>query len=200
MHSLPGLPRPMVGLETHMKSFAKMFGAAMFGAYLLGTPLLAQTINIDYDHSVDFKQYKSYHWEKVHASDPDVEQRINLALDRDLNTLSLHEVDSKGKPGLFVTAVEATKSSQEYVDFYKSIASFVSHRSWGSGGFSDSVARVGQIPVGTLVLDMYDGKTHKLVWRGTAEEAISRSTDKNDDSMDKAINTMLDRFPPKGEK
>jgi hypothetical protein len=59
---------------------------------------------------------------------------------------------------------------------------------------------VRQIPVGTLVLDMYDGKTHKLVWRGTADEVISRSTDKNDDSMDKAINAMLDKFPPKGQK
>jgi hypothetical protein len=53
----------MVLRETPMESFAKMFGTVMFGAFLLGTPLLAQAINIDYDHSVDFRQYKSYHWE-----------------------------------------------------------------------------------------------------------------------------------------
>jgi hypothetical protein len=46
MRLLPDLPRPMVGLKTPMRSFAKMFGVAMFGARLPGTPLARRGIEL----------------------------------------------------------------------------------------------------------------------------------------------------------
>jgi hypothetical protein len=47
---------------------------------------------------------------------------------------------------------------------------------------------------------MYDGKTHQLLWRATADESVFKSADKNEQELDKVINTMLDKFPPKSEK
>jgi len=66
-----------------MKSIARVLAAAIFGTALAATPLLAQTVTIDYDHTVNFLKFKTYTWEKIHATDPNVEDRINIALNRD---------------------------------------------------------------------------------------------------------------------
>jgi hypothetical protein len=181
-----------------MRSLARLLGSAAFGALLVGVPLLAQGIKIDYNPSVNFKLLKSYSWQKIHATDPQVEQRISAAVDRDLANLALHEVDKNAD--VVITVVEVAKDPQEYTTFYNSLSGFTWRRGWGTGGFADSIRSVRRIPLGTLVFDMYDGKTHKLLWRATVDEFVSKSTDKNDQTMDKAINGMLDKFPPKKEK
>jgi len=181
-----------------MKLLARLLGSAAFSALLIGLPIMAQGINIDYNRSVDFKQLKSYSWQKIHATDPQIEERISAAVNRDLSSLALNQVN--GNADLLITAVEATKNPQEYATFYNSLTGFTWRRGWNTHGFTDAIRSVRRIPLGTLVLDMYDGKTHQLLWRATVDEFVSTSAEKNDESMDKAINAMLDEFPPKYEK
>src|ERR1035441_10040186 len=66
-----------------MKAIAKTLAAALVGMAMAGAPILAQTVTIDYDHTVNFLKFKTYTWEKIHATDPDVESRITLAMKRD---------------------------------------------------------------------------------------------------------------------
>jgi Domain of unknown function (DUF4136) len=51
--------------------------------------------------------------------------------------------------------------------------------------------------VGTLVLDMYDSKTNKLMWRGTAVDTVSSKPEKNEKKLEKGIEKMFEKFPPK---
>ncbi|MGD0670225.1 MAG: hypothetical protein ABSB23_22045 [Bryobacteraceae bacterium] len=39
-------------------------------ALLFAAPLFAQQVKTDYDHKVEFSQYKMYSWEKVQTQDP----------------------------------------------------------------------------------------------------------------------------------
>jgi hypothetical protein len=64
----------------------------------------------------------------------------------------------------------------------------------------DSQATLQDSPVDTLVLDMYDTKTHKLLWRGTVTEPVASSTDKNDQKIDKAVTLLISKYPPKFKK
>ena len=181
-----------------MKSLARVFAVAFFGAAMAGAPILAQTATIDYDHSVNFLKFKTYTWEKVHATDPGVEDRITIALNRDMGGRYMTEVAKGGD--VTITAVEATQDKQEFTTFYNSLGSDYSwQRPWGSG-FLDSQATLSDIPVNTLIIDMYDTKTHKLLWRGTIAGPLEGSQDKMNNAIDKEVTELISKFPPKYKK
>lgn len=181
-----------------MKSIARMLATALVGAAMAAVPVLAQGVTIDYDHSVNFLKFKTYTWEKVHATDPGVEDRITIALNRDMAGRYMNEVAKGGD--VDITAVEATKDKQEFTDFYNSLGDFTWQRGWGSAGFLDSQATLNDVPLDTLIIDMYDGKTHKLLWRGTVTDPLTGSEDKKDNTVDKAVTELISKYPPKYKK
>jgi hypothetical protein len=69
-----------------------------------------------------------------------------------------------------------------------------------SGGFGDSTTTVDTYKVGTLVIDLFDASTKKLIWRGSASDTLSDKSDKNIKTLDKAVQKMFDRFPPSPKK
>ena len=181
-----------------MKFFAKMLATAFCATLIAGTAAMAQAVHVDYDHSIDFAKYKSYTLQEVHATEPNVEEAITIAVDRDLANRYLHPDSKNGD--LILAVVEANQDKQEYAKFYDGLGGLNWQRGWGSGGFMDSAATVQDIPAGTLVLNMWDRKTQKLVWRGTIAENLTGNKDKNDQKMDKAVGQLVSQFPPKFKK
>ena len=55
---------------------------------------------------------------------------------------------------------------------------------------------VEKIPVGTLVVDMYDCSSENLIWRGEAQDQLSDKPDKDTKKLDKAVAKMFAKFPP----
>ena len=53
-----------------MTSMTKMLATVLFGVAIAGTPILAQTVTIDYDHSVNFLKFKSYTWDRCPCDRP----------------------------------------------------------------------------------------------------------------------------------
>ena len=51
---------------------------------------------------------------------------------------------------------------------------------------------------GTLVIDLVDRRTKKLVWRGTAQAALSETPSKaeREATIDEAVKKMFEKFPP----
>lgn len=181
-----------------MRTIAKLLSAGLLGISIAGAPLLAQTPSIDYDHTVNFLKFKTYTWDKIHATDPGVEDRIAIALNRDMAGRYMSEVPKNGD--VIITAVEASKDKQEFITFYDSLGSdFSWQRPWSSG-FLDAQATLSDIPVSTLVVDMYDGKTHKLLWRGAITGPIEGSQDKMNNAIDKEVTELISKFPPKFKK
>jgi hypothetical protein len=127
-----------------------------------------------------------------------VEQRITIAVNRDMTGRYMTEVPKNGDVTL--TAVDATKDKQEFTDFYNSLGDFSWQRSWGSMGFLDSETGLQDIPLDTLVIDMYDTKTHKLLWRGTVTEPAATGGDKQDQQIDKEATMLISKYPPKFKK
>jgi hypothetical protein len=181
-----------------MTSIAKLLATTLFGVAMAGTPILAQTVTIDYDHSVNFLKLKTYTWAKVHATDPAVEGRITLAVNRDMGNRYMSETANNGD--VTITAVEATQDKQEYTNFY----SAVNDISWQGGlvsGFLDNAATLQDVPLHTLIIDMYDTKTHKLLWRGAYTLSLSDAGSKDEDQKyDKAVTQLIGKYPPKYTK
>lgn len=179
-----------------MTRFTSLLGTAGVAFLLMGAPLLAQDITVDYDHSYQFNKMQSYSWDKLEATDPLLEPRLAAAVDHVIQGYGFNETSKDKKGDVIITAVVA-KNSRQYVAFYRSATDLDWHRGWGGGGFSESATSLRQLHGGTLVVDVYDGATGKLVWRGTAAEGIAPKEKTNQDNVDKAVNKMFANFPPK---
>ena len=62
---------------------------------------------------------------------------------------------------------------------------------WGGG-----TAQVETYIEGTLIVDLYDAKTKKMVWRGVATATVSSKPEKNAEKIDKSLAKMFARYPP----
>jgi hypothetical protein len=47
-----------------------------------------------------------------------------------------------------------------------------------------------------LVVDIFDGNSKKLIWRGSSSETLSEKPDKNEKKLEKAVDEMFKHFPP----
>jgi hypothetical protein len=174
----------------------KMLSSIALICFAVGATAAAQSVNTDYDHTASFAQYHTYSFQQVTTTNPLNVQRVKDAVQRDLTAKGWQMVPSGGD--VIIAAIGATKNQQEYNSFYTGMGGLGWRRGWGGGGFGDTTTTVEQIPVGTLVVDMYDTGSKKLIWRGTASDTLSSKPEKNTQKLDKAIDKMLDKFPPKG--
>ena len=49
----------------------------------------------------------------------------------------------------------------------------------------------------TLAVDLVDNTQREMVWRGVAQDTLSDSSDKNQKKLDKALEKMFKKYPPK---
>ena len=171
--------------------------AATLGLILILAAIsFAQDVKSDYDHSANFSQYKTFAWEKVQTKDPLLVDRIKGAVNSALSSKGWMLVPSGGDVEVF--AIETTQNQQTLDTFYNG---FGGGRRWGGfGGFGDATTTVDTYKVGTLVVDLFDGKTEKLIWRSSSSDTLSDNPDKNTKNLGKGVNKMFQHFPPAPKK
>jgi len=149
----------------------------------------AREIRVDFDHQVNFSQYKTYSWAKVDTPDPLWNDRVKEAVDRELTKKGWIEVPSGGD--VSIVAVGTTREKPTLRTFYDGFDG------WMWGGFADATTYVENYTVGTLIIDMFDSKTKRLIWRGSASDVVSGKPEKDDKKLNQAVSKMFDQFPPK---
>ena len=70
----------------------------------------------------------------------------------------------------------------------------------GFGAFGESTTTEQDYHEGTLVIDLYDGKTKQLIWRGSTESVLSDKAEKNEKNLDKGVAKMFKNFPAESGK
>lgn len=163
--------------------------AVVFGVMPLTA--LAQQVITDYDHSVHFSQYHTYSWGRVHCSDPLFESRITDAVDQALQAKGWRETPAGGD--VTISAVAIFRHQAEYTTFYNGFGPGWRWHGWGTGWATTDVE---QVPVGTLIIDMYDTASEHLIWRGVARGTLSGKPEKDTAKLQKAVNKMFAHFPP----
>src|SRR5437016_14604088 len=171
-----------------MKLLSKI-AASVALTLVLATVSFAQDVKSDYDHSANFGQYKTFSWEKVQTKDPLMVDRIKNAVNSALSAKGWTLVPSGGDVEVF--AIETTQNQQTLNTFYNG---FGGGRRWG--GFGDATTTVETYKVGTLVIDLFDAKTEKLIWRSSSSDTLSDNADKNTKNLNKGVNKMFQHFPP----
>jgi hypothetical protein len=174
-------------------SRVKFSGSAILATTLLfcGTAL-AQEVSTNYMPGTDFAKYHTYKWVVVEgAQHPNqiVDSEIKQAVDSQLSAKGFTKTDSD-KADLYVgyqTAVDQERQWNAY-----GMGGF----RWGGGGMGTATSST--IDNGTIVIDFYDPTTKQLVWTGHATKTLdpSQNPEKNQKSLDKAMQKLLKNFPP----
>jgi len=150
----------------------------------------AQKVNTDYDHNFDFS---SVHTFAVQFATPWGNQ---LQQDRAKQDI-IQQLTAKGwtqapDPATADVLVAVHGAVQQQ----KSLDTFYSGGGWGwGGGMAQTSENV--VNVGTMVVDLLNTHTKKLLFRGTATDQLSSKPEKNTEKLDKAIEKMFKDFPPR---
>jgi len=172
--------------------------ALMGMMFLFAGKSSAQQVKTDYDRSANFAQYKTYSWEQAKTKDPLDVDRIKSAVNAALAAKGWTQVDSGGD--VSVVAMEITRNQQTLNTFYNGFGGGWGWRRFGGGGFGEATTTTETYKVGTLVVDLFDTKTKKLLWRGTSSDTLSNNSDKNIKNLDKGVEKLFKQFPPGSSK
>jgi hypothetical protein len=158
----------------------------------------AQQVKTDYDRSADFAQYKTYSWERVKTQDPLYVDRIKNSVNAALAAKGWTQVDSGGD--VSIVAMEITRDQQTLNTFYNGFGGGWGWRRFGGGGFGEATTTTETYKVGTLVVDLFDTKTKKLLWRGVSSDTLSNNSNQNIKNLDKGVDKLFKQFPPVSSK
>jgi hypothetical protein len=158
----------------------------------------AQQVKTDYDRAADFAQYKTYSWEHVRTKDPLFVDRIKNAVNAALSARGWTQVESGGD--VSIVAIQMTTNQETLNTFYNGFGGGWGWRRFGGGGIGEATTTAEIYKVGTLVIDLFDAKTKKLLWRGSSSDTLSNNSDKNIKNLGKGVEKMFKQFPPSTEK
>jgi len=164
-------------------------------AILTATVSLAE-VKTDYDRTADFSRYKTYSWGKVHAQSPLWADRIRAAVASALAAKGWTEAESGD---VSIMAMEMTEGHRTLNTYYDNFGGGWGWRRWGGGfgeGLGTSTTTEETYKVGTLVVDLFETDTKKLIWRGRASDTLSDKSDKNIKKLNSDVQRMFDHFPP----
>jgi hypothetical protein len=162
----------------------------IFVPMLAGVGLLLASVKTDYDHQADFSHYKTYSWISAKGSNDLWSDRIMQDVDQQLAAKGWTKAESGGDAT--VSAFGRTQNEQTLETFYTGLGGGWRWR----GGFGDAMTTVENTPVGTLVVDVFDGNSKKLIWRGTATDTLSSKPENNEKKLEHSVADMFKHFPP----
>lgn len=170
----------------------------------LALPVLgrAQTVRVNWSKRAQFDKYKTYEWmPSQNPNHPFYRQYVGQYVNYDLKKKGLNEVSASQSPQLLVTYHFVTDQTerQETTGFDDGGWGGWGWGGWGMGdGYDDMTTTNVPVTMGILTVDMIDARTKKIIWRGQATaNDIAKSNHGEEKDVAKAINKMLQHFPPK---
>ena len=162
----------------------------------------------DFDPSRDFAAYHSWSWQEPGVQYKPDDPRINSDLTgQRIRSAVSEQLDLRGlRPAAANTAGDLNVQVWMIVDNRQQQVSTHFGGGWGDpwgggfwGGPSYVETRTLDYQVGTLQIDLFDGKDGKLVWRGSAEQVLrSRqpSPSEREASIRSTVAEVLSQYPP----
>lgn len=148
-------------------------------------------VEVEFDHSADFAAYKTFAWAPFQdpAPNPANHVRITRAVERELEVKGFTKVGPE-QASVFVRYQGRLE---------KKIKSTSGHTEspWQPSNMRTVVNfDLSKEKVGTLILELWDGRTKDLVWQ--ARESMSLPpADRMEDEINKSVKRILGQYPPK---
>jgi hypothetical protein len=156
-------------------------------ALLLAVPAIAQQVSVNFLPNVSFSQYHTYAWGGNNANqiqDSILAQVAKQDIDTAMQSKGLTLVTEDKNPDIILTANGGMKEQTSY-------------QAWGMRGIGGGMGSITpeQNVVATMIVDLFDAKTHALLWRGVAQDTLSNNGGKNQKLVQSAISKMFKQWP-----
>lgn len=140
-----------------------------FASFFLCTVVQAQKTSAAFDEKVDFSNYKTFAFDKEGARNPYVNTLIVEAIERELTSRGLTRATTD--PDLKVVYLAATVPDLQVqnVPFYHVVNPAY------SGMVGSATMNMWDVTKGTLVIDLLDRKSDRVVFRGTITDVLQRA-------------------------
>jgi len=157
-------------------------------------------VTAEYDGSIDFTKYKTYSYlgwnEKSTIIVSDFSKRkIEAAFANEFEKRDMKYVLEGGdiEVSLFLVTEQKTATTA-YTDYYRPYGSYYYASPWGwGGGFATTTYHQYDYTDGTLVCDVFDGESKKLVWQSVGSGSIDRNI--SDKSIIMSIQKIMSQYP-----
>ena len=173
--------------------------AAVFvSALALSACASTMSVSSHVDRGLDFSRYRTWDWgpaDTLPTGDPRLDanpffkDHMQGAVEKGLASRGLGG-PSSANPDLLVHYHAAINQRLD-------VTSADTSRGYG---YEESGASVGQYEAGTVVIDIVDARTQRVIWRGWAQDSIEgslKSEDKMATQIDEAVTRMLTQLPPR---
>jgi hypothetical protein len=160
----------------------------------------AQDVKVDFDKAANFGAIKTFNLKLGTSWGNQIgEKRV-----MDEFTQALTEkgwtLAPEGQADAQVVVHGASETKRSLNTFYSGMGGY-GYRGWGAmGGMGTATTTESEYTVGTLVVDVFDGKSKNLLWRGIAQDELSDKPDKNIKKLGKASDKLFKNFPPGSAK
>ena len=180
----------------------RLFGLVMlicFAALAAGCSSIS--VKNDFDKEADFTAYRTFAWlqEPVTAiGDANAARQMNTLLDKRIRTAVETELQAKGM-------TVNTENPDLLVVYHTGVDNKIDVTDWGysyptryGGWYGGSNVDVYEYKEGTLIVDLIDGKSKQLVWRGDATKTLEEnpSPERMEQNLREVVGRMFANYPP----
>ncbi len=175
--------------------------SALLVLSIIGAAFAAK-IKSNYDKSADFRSYKSFAWgQNMEPQRPAAALFVKGSIDQQLRARGLQEV---ADPALADLIVRYQAGGDKDISFAASDPTYAQigglpwpgSTVWTAGFSVPSSGRY--LRKGTLIIDIFDQRQHKLIWTSSATDTIHDSPKKAIEQVNKIIEKMFLEYPVKG--
>ena len=147
----------------------------------------------DYDRDFDVSQYKTYSW----AAKKEIENRNNPLYYNELTDKRIKAAVNEQLRSRGITETEKNPDAILHYHIAIEDRSMVSTDPYGLyGPYWTHPANIIAYREGTLIIDIMDGKTNNLAWRGWAVSIINENeTERREEILKKAVKKIFETLP-----
>ena len=187
-----------------MKKLAKLTTLIAISLFVFNSGL-AQ-VSADYDKSVDFSKYQTYSF----AGWQDDSDKLLNDIDKDRMRNAFQEEFAARNMKISNDNADAVVTLYLVVDNKTSTTAYTNYtggmgygagRGWGMGvggmcfGSATTTYSENDYKQGTLVVDVYDASSKKLIWQGISQSTVQENASKRDKSIPKKVSKLMKKYP-----
>jgi hypothetical protein len=148
---------------------------------------IAQQVSVNFLPNTSFAQYHTYAWGGNNANQIQntiLAQVAKQDIDAAMAAKGLTMVTEDKNPDIIITANGGMKQQTSY-------------QAWGMRGIGGGMGSITpqQNVEATMIVDLFDAKTHALLWRGIAQDTLSNNGGKNQKLVQNAVSKMFKQWP-----
>lgn len=171
------------------------------GLLVLSLAACAPRVLVEQDSNISFTGFHRFAWVTPPAgpvTNPIIdsqilEQRVQRAVTATLKARGYVEISPQEHPDFLVTYHTSTRQVQDTESTFS--FGIVDAFPYSIAGVMVPVGSTTSHEEGTLMLDVIDGKSKRLVWRGWTTGWVTQQN-YSEQAVDQAVREILARFPP----